>query len=143
MLSNWATDLSKALTETHVVDNFLQVYSPASSSWPAKDHTVQWRSVVIAMSTDNSLVRKTVAALGLSCLGQQADDARMVHHGTKLYSAALAQLNEALQHTRGTRTDANILAAIQLMVCLLWSFLYYVPSFGGRFDLSFIILEYC
>ena len=66
------------------------------------------------MSTDSPLVRRTVACLSLTCLGEERGDMQMIHQGTKLYGSVLSSINEVLQNRSGEGSNANIFAAIQL-----------------------------
>ena len=116
----YGVDLEKGQLEIHVLDSFLQIYLPQSSTissnFTLKDPWLtQWRSIIVTTSNNSVLVRKTIAALGLSCLGNQSSDMPMIHQGTKLYGIVLTQLNETLRNSCVVPPNANVTAAIQLM----------------------------
>jgi hypothetical protein len=109
-------DLMKRQSELHVLDGFIQAYLPSSSANKADlSWTQSWKNLIVNMSTDSALVKGTIAALGMACIGQQLADEPMIRQGAKVYGIMLTQLNNALQRQHDGRTSTHIVAAIQLM----------------------------
>ena len=112
-------DLSRRQAEFSVLDKFLSMYAPSPHTFrPTKisdtSWSEQWKNNIVMMSDDSALVRRTMGALSLTCLGELSRDVQMLRQGTKLYGSVLVMLNETLRQN-AAGCNVHVLAAIQMM----------------------------
>lgn len=102
--------------ELQILDQFLNVYIPKIPvSGVILPWTMGWRDTIAHMSGCDSLIKLTMASLGLSCLGDRLSDESLRTQGVELYGVALSQLNERLKHTKDAAIDEHVVTAILLM----------------------------
>lgn len=112
--------LAKGALKAQITDKFLEIYLPKSGLPSTSDGTsklwqLEFNANVIRMSSESTLLSRTVSAMSLCNLAGRTGDVAMDHKGVEMYGAALLQLNQILQKPEAAATDNAVIPAIALM----------------------------